>query len=80
MLVIKQCKFTDGDVSGGREELLSRILNTENECASLVMAQRLAATGATWDPRAKSCYAEFGDNIPKSDRFRACLFTSGNGF
>ena len=79
MLGVNQCKFTDGVVSGGREEYLDKA-NTENDCASLVISQRPAATGATWSPYSKRCHAEFGDNIPKSSRFRACLFTSGNKF
>ena len=32
------------------------------------------ATGATWEPQNKNCWAEFGSTIEETSRYRACLF------
>ena len=76
---VEHCAFSNGDVEGGREELIGRE-NTENECASIVIAHKPAATGALWSPTSKMCWAEFGNHVGRSSNYRACLFPAGNNF
>ena len=72
------CTFSIGDVSG-EETQLSAIPDTEIDCASLVIAQHPSATGATYQPSSKTCFAKFGDYIdPNFNSYRSCLFASGN--
>ena len=66
-------------MEGGGQEYLNKT-NTEMDCAALVIAQRSAATGATWSYGSKGCWAEFGDHIASSSSFRTCLFKSGKVF
>ena len=72
-------------MTGGREDYLEKT-DTENECASLVMARKSSATGATWGKQNarwgeyKYCYAENGNRIVSDSEYRTCLFTAGNNF
>ena len=60
--------------------------NTDDECASLVIAQKPEAAGISWFQTNKKCWAELagkdGNRIVKKNlkNYRACLFTAGNNF
>ena len=79
-LVLDKCTFYYGNVKGATEELLGKEVPTEQDCASLVIAQKPLATGATWQPFGGSCWAEFGQNIGSASTLRACLFSTGKIF
>ena len=66
------CNFTNGDIKGGAEKLIGNA-NNEYECANLVKTKKPFAKGAKYDFETK-CYAEFGDLITNSSKFRTCIF------
>ena len=66
------CKFTDGDVIGGKEELMGTTTD-EVECAHLVHQERPHATGATYSETDQHCWAESGTSIQRSNLYRACI-------
>ena len=76
----KQCTFSNGTLHTGSAPKMLGETNTENECASLVIAQSPAATGATWKPSNKTCWASFGKLVVSDPNHRSCLFTAGNNF
>ena len=69
-------------MKGGGSDYLDKT-DTESECASLVIARKSSATGATWGKKGskkKRCWAEYGNSIKSDSKKRACLFTAGNNF
>ena len=73
------CTFSDGDVQGGKEETVG-VASTDRACVSLVMSKQPTAKGATWAPDGGQCYAEFGDHIVRSSKYKTCLFKAGKMF
>jgi len=74
------CTFSDGDIidrDSRTEKLMTEKAETEKDCESLVLEKQGAyASGATWDPANKRCWAEFGNTIKASSVYRTCLFSS----
>ena len=59
------CEFTVGDTGGGKEYKVNAA-ETDQECAKNVKLARPGATGATWNPSTKKCWAETGRNVDTS--------------
>ena len=64
-------------MKGGKEEPIgNNLIESEIQCAKAVRTTYPDATGATYGPDTKGCWAEFGDQIGASVVYRACLFNS----
>ena len=63
-------------MEGGKEEYMGTA-KTGAACASLVMREESTAMGATWSLHDTKCYAEFGDHIVSSSKYKTCLFKAG---
>ena len=69
-----KCTFVDGDTSGGVELEVANA-ETEQKCAENVKKEQPNATGATWLPSSKKCWAEYGYEVdPSKTDYRTCLF------
>ena len=73
---MKICTFSGGEVQGGKRDYID-MTNTDAACASLVMKKKPSAMGATWAANDSRCYAEFGDYIVSSSKYKTCLFRAG---
>ena len=72
--VSSKCTFVVGDTSGG-DELEVDNAETEEKCAENVKSEKPDATGATWEPSSKQCWAEYGNYVDSSSTdYRTCLF------
>ena len=70
----ESCEFTDGDMTEGDEHPVDDA-DTEEACAKNVRLSMYSkkATGATWEPNTKQCWAETGYSIDASaTRYRTC--------
>ena len=69
-----KCKFVVGDTSGGKELEVAEA-ETDAICAENVKKEKPDATGATWKPSSKQCWAEYGNGVDSSSTdYRTCLF------
>ena len=73
----KSCEFTSGDTTGGPEYQVDKA-DTAEGCAKNVRLSTYShkATGATWNPKSKKCWAETGNSITASPDYRTCHFLS----
>ena len=71
--------ITPEDGSGGEDENIG-ITGTEQECANKVVKKRQSATGATFYPISKHCFAEYAvpviEIVHVQFYARACKFQS----
>ena len=71
------CKLRHaGDVAGGIEKKIGKTDNAQ-QCFTLVMQKEELATGATYSPVPRYCYAEFGATSIYFDicpTCQACIF------
>ena len=75
-ILAKSCEFTIGDTQGGAEYKVNDA-STEEGCAKNVRLSSYShkATGATWEPYTKECWAETGNLIVASKTsYRTCHF------
>jgi len=80
------CTFVTGDITdksedevGETKDGFKNIAQTAQECAKWVRHIKRDATGATWQPSNKRCWAEYGTNIDSSAtsyvtcKFEGCI-------
>ena len=58
-----------------KNEVKVSTAETEQTCAENVKKEQPNATGATWLPSSKKCWAEYGYEVdPSKTDYRTCLF------
>jgi len=77
----ESCEFTSGDTTGGPEYQVDKA-DTAEGCAKNVRLSTYShkATGATWNPESKQCWAETGNSIAASSVYRTCHFLTTKCF